>query len=132
MKGGLTMALVKCKVCGEGVYSGAKVCPHCGVPEPGVTGPCKVTIHREFRLSGMGGAIYIDLNGQQIAKLMTNEGTAFEVQPGKNVLKARNFMDIRGKEIRMEFLEGHEYSISLYYALSGAINMDITDVTKIQ
>ena len=53
------MPLVKCKECGKEISMSAAICPHCGVPEPGLSGPSRVTVHRKFRLAGVLGAIYI-------------------------------------------------------------------------
>lgn len=123
------MALVKCKECGKEVSSSAATCPYCGVAEPGLSGPCKITVYRQPRLVGIAGAIYIYIDGDLKGKLMNDESVTLTVQSGIKTFKAAPFLETYKKEMQINFIEGHIYHIEAYYTLLG-MDIEINEIAN--
>ena len=65
--------------------------------------------------------LYIYINDELKGKLMNDESITFEVERGTKILKATDSVDLFPKKVKMNFVEGHEYHVEVYYSAIGPI-----------
>lgn len=114
------MALVPCKECGKEISDQAKVCPNCGISDPGTYGPGELVIVRKKQFSGAAVPLTISINGKDAGNLKYGESVTYDLEAGTYTIQSRNWLR-KSDVYRVKIVNGHTTMIETYIDFWGKI-----------
>lgn len=116
------MALKPCKECRKEISDSAKVCPHCGFPNPGDYGLGKLIIHRRTTWPGILSPLHISINGVEIGELKVEESMERELESGEYTMQCWEASWYKSTPFRVKIWGGHVTKVETYVGAGFPLN----------